>query len=513
MNLPASAPSRPVRLFPGLVLLGGCLLLWACATKPANTVTRLAPYPVTRLNAQGYHDAGIQAQKLGDLTYALDCFTHAIDLDPNNPDTRFRRGGIYTVRGNFTEAITDFTRAITIDPTYAPAYAARGKALFGTRDYAAALVDYDFALQLDPKYVNALIDRGLTYRRLKRVPEAIADFDRAIALDPANAIAYYDRGLARSVQHDYPAALADFDRAIADSPKKFISAYDERAHVRMMVKDHAGALADINEVIAAEPNNADHYGNRGQIRNLLKDWPGALADFNRALELDPRGDRLFSGRAYTQMRLKNYPAAIADCDRHLAIAPDDARILAIRGDAQRHVHNYPAALTDYGKALKINPKLNYIYLNCACVCWIQGENAAALSYCKQAIAHGHTNDNYAYLFRHLLLRRLHRDGESNLATLVPAWAPGWPKTIGLYLTGGLTDEELFAAIKTAPDEKTPNGHLCEAYFYSGMNALLDHRPDAAAEKFTACLATGVTDFTEYDLARAELSSLPAPAAK
>jgi lipoprotein NlpI len=105
---------------------------------------------------------------------------------------------------------------------------------------------------------------------------------------------------------------------------------------------------------------------------------------------------------------------------------------------------------------------------------------------------------------------LHRDdGPAGLAAAVPTWKDGWPKTVGLFLIGNLTEADFLAA--AAADPKTAAPHQCEAFFYAGMTHLLKNEPDAARALFTQSVATGAHTLTESSFARLELARLSQPA--
>ncbi len=75
-----------------------------------------------------------------------------------------------------------------------------------------------------------------------------------------------------------------------------------------------------------------------------------------------------------------------------------------------------------------------------------------------------------------------------------------------FLLGQITEDELFAAAKTAsPVEMT--GQLCEAWFYAGKKKSLAGDRQSAASYFRKCLQTGRMDFEEYAFAKAELKVL------
>jgi tetratricopeptide (TPR) repeat protein len=55
--------------------------------------------------------------------------------------------------------------------------------------------------------------------------------------------------------------------------------------------DYKQAIADFNQVLEIEPNQAKTYLNRGYSRLQLDDNWGAIEDFDRAMRLDPKWQR------------------------------------------------------------------------------------------------------------------------------------------------------------------------------------------------------------------------------
>ena len=60
-----------------------------------------------------------------------------------------------------------------------------------------------------------------------------------------------------------------------------------RATVRGAKRDHAGALADVDEALRLAPSNAKHYEARGSLYEKLGKIDSAIADYMKALEVDP----------------------------------------------------------------------------------------------------------------------------------------------------------------------------------------------------------------------------------
>nr|XP_021147845.1 small glutamine-rich tetratricopeptide repeat-containing protein beta isoform X1 [Columba livia] len=82
---------------------------------------------------------------------AVDCYTRAIELDPNNAVYYCNRAAAQSKLNNYREAIKDCERAIAIDPKYSKAYGRMGLALTSVNKYEEAVTSYQKALDLDPE--------------------------------------------------------------------------------------------------------------------------------------------------------------------------------------------------------------------------------------------------------------------------------------------------------------------------------------------------------------------------
>ncbi|XP_039400852.1 small glutamine-rich tetratricopeptide repeat-containing protein beta isoform X4 [Mauremys reevesii] len=96
-------------------------------------------------------DEGNNHMKEENYVAAVDCYTHAIELDPNNAVYYCNRAAAQSKLNNYNEAIKDCERAIAIDPKYSKAYGRMGLALTSMNKYQEAITSYQKALVLDPE--------------------------------------------------------------------------------------------------------------------------------------------------------------------------------------------------------------------------------------------------------------------------------------------------------------------------------------------------------------------------
>ena len=127
----------------------------------------------------------------GDYEKAIECYTAAIALDPNDADAYNGRGSLYFYRFKmYGRAIADYTKAVEIDPLFRGAYGRRANAYEKIGEYEKAIADYTRELTNanpqgdDIAYIwGAYRDRGKLYEKLGMRAQAIEDYNRACEIE------------------------------------------------------------------------------------------------------------------------------------------------------------------------------------------------------------------------------------------------------------------------------------------------------------------------------------------
>jgi tetratricopeptide (TPR) repeat protein len=103
----------------------------------------------------------------------------------------FYRGIVKYTEEKYIEAIEDYTKAIDLDPQNAPTYNNRGIAKYKDVECTEekyieaiieAIVDYSEAIKLNPQYADAYYNRAEAYQAIGKQPEADKDFAEYIRL-------------------------------------------------------------------------------------------------------------------------------------------------------------------------------------------------------------------------------------------------------------------------------------------------------------------------------------------
>jgi Mlc titration factor MtfA (ptsG expression regulator)/Tfp pilus assembly protein PilF len=144
-----------------------------------------------------------------------------MQLPADGPDALFATGVIHAQNGRHDLAVDSFTEALQLTPQDAEAHRFRAVSHLELGRLQEALADVEQSLRIDPDDVEAYRVRGRIAWTLNEHRQAIADFERVLAVDPQDADAYYRRGLAYEGSGEHAQALADFSKAIHHSPDRF----------------------------------------------------------------------------------------------------------------------------------------------------------------------------------------------------------------------------------------------------------------------------------------------------
>lgn len=213
-------------------------------------------------------------------------YTRLLQLEPDNPDTYFRRAFAYGEIGEYEKAIEDNTRAIELG--YSPlqyAYHNRGWDYSQLELYESSIPDFDKAIELDPDYARAYVNRGFVFGRMEQYDKAIADMQSALAKNYENPhIPYNNLGFYYEMLGDLQSALEYYDQSLAVAPD-YARALRNRGGVYADLGDLEAAIADFNRAIALEPDSASSYLSRGLYLLRAGDELQAASDYHQWLTL------------------------------------------------------------------------------------------------------------------------------------------------------------------------------------------------------------------------------------
>jgi lipoprotein NlpI len=133
------------------------------------------------------NNRGIAYRNKGDLQHAIEDFSQAIQLDPNDDQALNNRGAAYMTIGDNDRAIQDYDQAIRLNPEYFIAIKNRAAAHVNKGQFDLAMQDYNRALKLNPTHPMALQTRGILHFFMADYMDALKDEADSVQADPRDA--------------------------------------------------------------------------------------------------------------------------------------------------------------------------------------------------------------------------------------------------------------------------------------------------------------------------------------
>ena len=215
-------------------------------------------------------------------------------------------------------------------------------------------------------YSQPQVDRCASNDRNIALDQRIEACTAAIASGrwsgPGLAWAYNNRSLAYILQGDYDRAIADADEAIRLDPNDAV-AFNNRGVGYGGKEVYDRAIADYNEAIRIDPSYALSFKNRGSFYQHRGDLDRAIADYSKAVELQPTFAMAFADRASAYQEKGDFDRAVADFGTLIRLSPRDAKAFYSRGVAYHLSGDLDRALADYNEAIALDPANFFAFNN------------------------------------------------------------------------------------------------------------------------------------------------------
>jgi tetratricopeptide (TPR) repeat protein len=213
-------------------------------------------------------------------------------------------------------------------------------------DESFAILGLDARLKTQTSLKEAELKLKTTDDQIIR--HLIQRFDEANP--PAHDIdAYWNRAVTRYDLGDKDGAIADLEAILLANPEE-AAAYNLRGIIRYEQKNRAAALDDFSQSITLDPAQCSAYCNRGYLHSEQGDQYGAIADFSLAIDADPSSAIAYFYRGAASQKLEDYDGAIADYSEALTHAPDAPVIFYQRAMVYQAIRSYTRAIADLERA-------------------------------------------------------------------------------------------------------------------------------------------------------------------
>jgi len=246
-------------------------------------------------------------------------------------------------------------------PDEANRYAARGMFYESSYQWKEALADFDKAVSIDASSTN-LLRRADLLRILGDKTKAAADYRAVLAQDPSSKPALANLGELQVDAGQKSAALEAINTQVDNSGEDKPEWLSMKANILARAKDSDGALAALDEAIAAKPGTPLLLNERCWLKGTLNvQLDTALKDCTQSIELSSYNFAALDSRALVYIRLHRLPEALADLNAALDLNPTIPGSLYLRGLIERSNGDRQRAEQDLADARMISPQIEQEY--------------------------------------------------------------------------------------------------------------------------------------------------------
>lgn len=236
---------------------------------------------------------GVDAIQEHNYTLAIDLFSQAILLNPNDPQFYIFRALSFINMEKYPESIEDLTRALgseELDGTHKELlYMQRGDNYHQLEKYAEAISDYTSAIECNPINPDGYMHRSTAYFSTGDYTSAMSDLNKLIELDSNCANAILTRARIHAIQKDFQPALIDYTRVL--ELNEDAEAFGERGEIYLKQQQYARAIQDFEQTCRLEPNNIFNKTRLEIARKELRKHTSWTSYFFKSIPLsEPRND-------------------------------------------------------------------------------------------------------------------------------------------------------------------------------------------------------------------------------
>jgi tetratricopeptide (TPR) repeat protein len=234
----------------------------------------------------------------GRVDRAIESYGQALVLDPGLAAAHSNLGLLLLLRGREEEAIEHCRQAVALAPDNGIMHMNLGRCLVRMERLDEAMDCYADALELMPDSAELCTQIGKVWLEVENLPQAEHWFTRARQADESHLEARVGLAAALREAKFHDEAIGQLETLLEEHPD-VVSAYVELAETRWDSGDAEGAIANLHKALELAPHLAGLHAKIGHVLASAGAVDEALTCFRAALELNPRNVNALHGLGTT----------------------------------------------------------------------------------------------------------------------------------------------------------------------------------------------------------------------
>jgi DnaJ family protein C protein 3 len=229
------------------------------------------------------------------ISYAIDgCLT----ISNEEIEKHLELGRLMLSRGQYSDALSHYHMAVESDPNNYLTYFKRATVYLALGKHKAALDDLNEVIQLKPDFLAARLQRGSVLLKQGRLDEAHIDFEWVLRSDPYNEEAAHSYSLIDPLKHDiqnayllindndWSEAVVVLTRLLHELPWD-CKLREMRSNAYEKLGDIVNAISDLRATTKMRSDNTEGYFKLSKLHYDLGEAEESLNSIRECLKLDP----------------------------------------------------------------------------------------------------------------------------------------------------------------------------------------------------------------------------------
>ncbi len=227
---------------------------------------------------------------------AIDCYTQALNLDPDNSQLYTHIANALFAQGNFDAAEKNYRQALTLNPDKGEFYYNLANTLQHQRKFDEAIELYYQAVCLNPDHAEAYYNLGVALQAQDQLSYAVISFQEVLRLKPNHIAAHYNLASILQAQGRLEDAIVSYQKVLELDPN-LLPAWVALGSVYLQI-GHFFGLENIRASLSSAVDQLAEEVNHWSYLNLL-------AYFFPFLSLDPKVEHKITQRISTLLAKHN----------------------------------------------------------------------------------------------------------------------------------------------------------------------------------------------------------------
>ncbi|KAH8295122.1 hypothetical protein KR018_007543 [Drosophila ironensis] len=254
-----AAPTDLLMFGSGGKKLGTCLVLLLLEVLLEGAESVASPADI-----ENHLELGKEFLARGQLSDALTHYHAAVEGDPNNYLTLFKRGTVYLALGKTRFAVQDFSKVLELKPDFTAARTQRGIVHMKSGEYEQAMYDFKEVLQEEP-------NNGVVLEHYSRLSPAQEQWELVQQLIS---------------RQDYQNAIPMISQLLEISPWA-VRFRQARSDAYINTNDPLSAIADLRQVNRLSQDSTEGHFNIAKLLYQIGHATNALKEIRECLKFDP----------------------------------------------------------------------------------------------------------------------------------------------------------------------------------------------------------------------------------